>query len=131
MDYPRRVIMPRVLRRSVWRTVTREVLFGGNRETWTGWLSREHPAWWAWSQHGTRLADEAGRPQRSVARGGTLRPRCLVALRQRSGARRCVPGSAVRMLRPCQRAVFRAARAPAVSAAVAIGPLSRRAGPHG
>ncbi|WP_275466406.1 adenylate kinase [Streptomyces noursei] len=54
LDYPRRVIMPRVLRRSVRRTVTGEVLFGGNRETWTGWLSREHPAWWAWSQHGTR-----------------------------------------------------------------------------
>ncbi|MER7186465.1 adenylate kinase [Streptomyces hyaluromycini] len=54
LDYPRRVIMPRVLRRSLRRTVTREVLFGGNRETWTGWLSREHPAWWAWSQHGAR-----------------------------------------------------------------------------
>jgi adenylate kinase family enzyme len=54
LDYPKRVIMPRVLRRSIRRTVTREVIFGGNRETWTGWLSREHPAWWAWSQHGTR-----------------------------------------------------------------------------
>ncbi|MCS0605215.1 adenylate kinase [Streptomyces sp. LP11] len=54
LDYPKRVIMPRVLRRSVRRTVTREDLFGGNRETWRGWLSREHPAWWAWSQHGSR-----------------------------------------------------------------------------
>ncbi len=54
LDYPKRVIMPRVLRRSIQRTVTREVLFGGNRETWTDWLSREHPAWWAWSQHGAR-----------------------------------------------------------------------------
>ncbi|MGW3129095.1 adenylate kinase [Streptomyces sp. NPDC001123] len=54
LDYPRRVVMPRVLRRSVRRTVTREALFGGNRETWSGWLSREHPAWWAWSQHGAR-----------------------------------------------------------------------------
>ncbi|MDN3021430.1 adenylate kinase [Streptomyces sp. S.PB5] len=54
LDYPRRVIMPRVLRRSVRRTVTREVIFGGNRETWAGWLSREHPVWWAWSQHGIR-----------------------------------------------------------------------------
>ncbi|MFF5142946.1 adenylate kinase [Streptomyces sp. NPDC013157] len=51
LDRPRRVVMPRVLRRSVRRTVTREALFGGNRETWSGWLSREHPAWWAWSQH--------------------------------------------------------------------------------
>lgn len=54
LDYPKRVIMPRVLRRSLRRTITREILFGGNRETWTGWLSREHPVWWAWSQHGAR-----------------------------------------------------------------------------
>ncbi|MFK0238563.1 P-loop NTPase family protein [Streptomyces vinaceus] len=54
LDYPKRVIMPRVLRRSLRRTVTREALFGGNRETWRDWLSREHPAWWAWSQHGIR-----------------------------------------------------------------------------
>ncbi|MFB7056188.1 adenylate kinase [Streptomyces vinaceus] len=54
LDYPRRVVMPRVLRRSLRRTVTREALFGGNRETWRDWLSREHPAWWAWSQHGAR-----------------------------------------------------------------------------
>ncbi len=44
LDYPKRVVLPRVLRRSVRRTVTREPLFGGNRETWTGWLSREHPS---------------------------------------------------------------------------------------
>ncbi|MDQ1034127.1 adenylate kinase family enzyme [Streptomyces sp. V3I8] len=54
LDYDKRVVMPRVLRRSVRRTVTRESLFGGNRETWTGWLSGEHPAWWAWSQHAGR-----------------------------------------------------------------------------
>ncbi|NUP23106.1 MAG: adenylate kinase [Streptomyces sp.] len=54
LDYPKRVVMPRVLRRSFRRSVTREALFGGNRETWRGWLSREHPAWWAWSQHGSR-----------------------------------------------------------------------------
>ncbi|MDX2708361.1 adenylate kinase [Streptomyces sp. PA03-6a] len=66
LDYPRRVIMPRVLRRSVRRTVTREAIFGGNRETLTGWLSREHPAWWSWSQHvGRRLEIErrAGDPR--------------------------------------------------------------------
>jgi adenylate kinase family enzyme len=60
LDYPKRVVMPRVLRRSLRRTVTREVIFGGNRETWRGWLSREHPAWWAWSQHGARRR-EVGR----------------------------------------------------------------------
>ncbi|WP_018567333.1 hypothetical protein [Streptomyces sp. PsTaAH-124] len=54
LDYPRRVVMPRVLRRSLRRTVTREALFGGNREIWRGWLSREHPAWWSAAQHGPR-----------------------------------------------------------------------------
>ncbi|MFF3485924.1 AAA family ATPase [Streptomyces sp. NPDC002701] len=54
LDYGKRVFMPRVLRRSLARTLTREVLFGGNRETWAGWLSREHPARWAWSQHAGR-----------------------------------------------------------------------------
>ena len=54
LDYARRVIMPRVLRRSLRRTVTRESVFGGNRETWAGWLSREHPVWWAWSQYASR-----------------------------------------------------------------------------
>ncbi|WP_019071615.1 adenylate kinase [Streptomyces hokutonensis] len=57
LDYGRRVIMPRVLRRSLRRTVTRERIFGGNRETWVGWLSREHPVWWAWSQHAGRRAE--------------------------------------------------------------------------
>ena len=54
LDYAKRVVMPRVLRRSLRRTVTREPLFGGNRETWAGWLSKEHPVWWAWSQHAGR-----------------------------------------------------------------------------
>ena len=57
LDYARRVIMPRVLRRSLRRTVTRESVFGGNRETWAGWLSREHPVWWAWSQHTSRRSE--------------------------------------------------------------------------
>ncbi|MGW3661830.1 AAA family ATPase [Streptomyces sp. NPDC005141] len=61
LDYPKRVIMPRVLRRSWRRTVTREVLFGGNSEGWKAWLSREHPAWWAWSQHGPRRREVARR----------------------------------------------------------------------
>ncbi|MFD9460092.1 adenylate kinase [Streptomyces sp. NPDC060027] len=54
LDYPRHVVMPRVLRRSIRRTVTREVIFGGNRETWREWLRRDHPVWWSWSQHGAR-----------------------------------------------------------------------------
>jgi hypothetical protein len=49
--------MPRVLRRSLRRPVTREFLFGGNRETWTDWLTREHPVRWAWSPHASRRAE--------------------------------------------------------------------------
>ncbi|MEU9339346.1 adenylate kinase [Streptomyces sp. NPDC048290] len=61
LDYPRRVVMPRVLRRSLRRSAGREVLFGGNRETWAGWLSREHPVRWSWSQHAARHREIARR----------------------------------------------------------------------
>ncbi|WP_328456739.1 adenylate kinase [Streptomyces sp. NBC_00386] len=54
LDYPRHVVAPRVLRRSLRRSARREVLFGGNRETWRGWLSREHPVRWSWSQYAGR-----------------------------------------------------------------------------
>lgn len=56
LDYSRSVIMPRVLRRSLRRTLLRERVFGGNRETLAGWFRRDHPAWWAWSQHAARRA---------------------------------------------------------------------------
>jgi adenylate kinase family enzyme len=66
LDYPRRVVMPRVLRRSLRRTLRRERIFGGNRETAAGWFRRDHPAWWAWSQHGARrreIGHRAGDPR--------------------------------------------------------------------
>ncbi len=69
LDYGRRVIMPRVLRRSLRRSATRESLFGGNRERWRDWLTRDHPAWWAWSRYpvrrreiGERVDDPRFRP---------------------------------------------------------------------
>ncbi|MER0448212.1 adenylate kinase [Streptomyces sp. Edi4] len=61
LDYPRRVVMPRVLRRSARRTLTRERVFNGNRETLTGWFRPEHPARWSWAQHTSRAADIAAR----------------------------------------------------------------------
>lgn len=61
LDYPRRTVLPRVLRRSLRRTLWRERIFGGNRETLGGWFVRDHPVWWAMSQHGPRRADIAGR----------------------------------------------------------------------
>ncbi|WP_214414024.1 hypothetical protein [Sphaerisporangium fuscum] len=57
LDYPRRAVMPRILRRSLRRTLLREPIFNGNRETLAGWFRRDHPAWWAWSQHAARRAD--------------------------------------------------------------------------
>ncbi|MGW3287657.1 AAA family ATPase [Streptomyces sp. NPDC001002] len=66
LDYRKRVIMPRILRRSLRRTITRELIFNGNREPLAGWLSREHPVRWAWSQHAPRqreITDRTGDPR--------------------------------------------------------------------
>ncbi|WP_329140403.1 AAA family ATPase [Streptomyces sp. NBC_01476] len=61
LDYARPVVMRRVLRRSAVRTLLRRRVFGGNVETAAGWLSPDHPARWAWSQHAHRRTDIAGR----------------------------------------------------------------------
>ncbi|CAM5336013.1 Shikimate kinase [Streptomyces avidinii] len=60
LDHPRRVVMRRVLLRSLRRSLSREPLFGGNRERWREWLRADHPAWWAWSRYGSRRAEIAG-----------------------------------------------------------------------
>ncbi|MFE2167952.1 adenylate kinase [Streptomyces sp. NPDC059447] len=57
LDHPRRVVMRRVLLRSLRRSLMRERLFGGNRERWREWLRSDHPAWWAWSRHASRRAE--------------------------------------------------------------------------
>ncbi|MCX4545172.1 adenylate kinase [Streptomyces sp. NBC_01565] len=56
LDHPRHVVMRRVLLRSLRRSLLRERLFGGNRESWREWLRPDHPAWWAWSQYRSRRA---------------------------------------------------------------------------
>lgn len=61
LDHPRRVVMRRVLLRSLGRSLRRERLFGGNRERWREWLRADHPAWWAWSRYGARRAEIGGR----------------------------------------------------------------------
>ncbi|OIJ64425.1 AAA family ATPase [Streptomyces mangrovisoli] len=91
LDYPRRVVMPRVLRRSLARSARREVLFGGNRESWRGWLSREHPAWWAWSQYAGRRRE----------------------LRRRTGDARFAPLRTLRFTHPRATAGWLAGLAPA------------------
>ncbi|OON79160.1 adenylate kinase [Streptomyces tsukubensis] len=54
LDYPRWVVMHRVLRRSLRRTLTRARVFGGNRERLREWFSRHHPAWSSWRGHRSR-----------------------------------------------------------------------------
>jgi adenylate kinase family enzyme len=49
LDYERRVIMARVIRRSVLRTVLQTELWAGNRERWRNFLRPSHPIRWAWS----------------------------------------------------------------------------------
>ncbi|MET9604207.1 AAA family ATPase [Streptomyces sp. NPDC006512] len=60
LDYPRSVVMPRVLRRSVRRTLTRERIFGGNVESLADWFTADHPVRWAWSRHAARRAEIDG-----------------------------------------------------------------------
>jgi adenylate kinase family enzyme len=50
LDYPRRIIMPRVIRRSVMRALDRQELWAGsgNREDFRRWLDKDHPIRWAW-----------------------------------------------------------------------------------
>src|ERR1700761_499992 len=61
LDYPRCVVMRRVLRRSAARTLRRKRIFGGNVETLSAWFTADHPAWWAWTQYAARRADIAAR----------------------------------------------------------------------
>jgi adenylate kinase family enzyme len=49
LDYPRAVIMYRVVKRSIARALSQEELWAGNREDWRHWLRPSHPIRWAWS----------------------------------------------------------------------------------
>ncbi len=51
LDHERRVIMARVIRRSLVRAVDRRELWPGtgNRERFASWFRASHPIRWAWS----------------------------------------------------------------------------------
>jgi adenylate kinase family enzyme len=71
LDYPRRVVMRRVIRRTLGRLVNRSELWNGNREHWRNlfrWDPEASIIRWAWTQHhayrrgyATDLADAASR----------------------------------------------------------------------
>jgi adenylate kinase family enzyme len=61
LDYPRPLVMARVIRRSVVRAATRAELWNGNRERVRTWIEPEHPIRWSWSHHYRRRVEYAGR----------------------------------------------------------------------
>jgi adenylate kinase family enzyme len=54
LNYPRHVIIPRVIWRSMKRVLDRRELWAGtgNRERLSTWLSKEHPIRWSWDTYG-------------------------------------------------------------------------------
>jgi adenylate kinase family enzyme len=51
LDYPKHVVMWRVISRSVKRVVTRRELWNGNVSDWRRWGDPEHPIRWAWDSY--------------------------------------------------------------------------------
>ena len=74
LDHPRRVVMRRVVRRSVHRGVTRTELWHGNRESLRNLVRRdphENIVLWAWTNHARvreRWEERAARPGPPVVR---------------------------------------------------------------
>lgn len=58
LDYDRAVIMPRVIRRSFIRALSKDELWPGtgNREEFRRWIDKDHPIRWAWRTHKARRA---------------------------------------------------------------------------
>jgi adenylate kinase family enzyme len=57
LDFDRRVVMSRVIRRSMRRAAFRQRLFNDNVERWRDWLEHDHPVRWAWT-HLERKRDD-------------------------------------------------------------------------
>ena len=65
LDYPRHVVMRRVIWRSFVRAVDRKELWPGtgNRETFSMWFRRDHPIRWSWDTYRRRKREYAARLQ--------------------------------------------------------------------
>ncbi|HEY8573822.1 AAA family ATPase [Phenylobacterium sp.] len=74
LDYPRRLIMRRVIQRSFVRALTKEELWPdtGNREEFRRWLDREHPIRWAWDTYKARRSSYEARLAQAVAAGARV-----------------------------------------------------------
>mgnify|MGYP001074898225 FL=1 len=74
LDYPRDLVMRRVISRTLWRRLLREELWNGNRERglWRIFVDRDHIIRWAWRTHSStatrvaRVLEE--RPELTVVR---------------------------------------------------------------
>jgi adenylate kinase family enzyme len=68
IDLPRRVVMTRVIKRTILRIVKRERLWNDNRESWRNALSRDptrNIILWSWNSH-ARYHDEVPRDAREA-----------------------------------------------------------------
>jgi adenylate kinase family enzyme len=61
LDYPRNLVMARVIRRSIIRAIDRKELWNGNKESVRNWIDPEHPIRWAWSRHHRKHSEYAAR----------------------------------------------------------------------
>jgi hypothetical protein len=59
LDYPKRVVMRRVIWRSIKRAIDRKELWPGtgNRENPRMWLEKDHPIRWAWDTYERRRSE--------------------------------------------------------------------------
>jgi adenylate kinase family enzyme len=73
LDYPRALIMRRVITRSFVRAVTGKELWPGtgNREQFSRWLDKEHPIRWSWDTYGPGVAARGALYERLA--GGPIR----------------------------------------------------------
>ena len=94
LDYPRPLIMARVIRRSLLRATLRTELWAGNRERWRHLGRPSHPIRWAWStwdrrrrETEERLAQPEVREPRGAATASSERGAGRYRTLGRSGSR--------------------------------------------